>query len=80
MRLSLRFRLLQQFFLIEVSMGVLSKAAPQMNIMMLGFPIKIAAAFGLLAVIAPLVVRIMTVALERSFQFISQVLVHWPVN
>jgi flagellar biosynthetic protein FliR len=65
-------------FLISVSMGVLAKAAPQMNIMMLGFPFKIIVAFGILLAISPLVVRIMNVSLERTFAFLSKVLVHWP--
>ena len=64
-------------FLVEVSLGILAKAAPQMNILMLGFPIKIIVAFGVLIVISPLVIRIMYVTLERSFQFISNVLVYW---
>jgi len=65
-------------FLISVSMGVLAKAAPQMNIMMLGFPFKIVVAFGMLLVITPLIVRIMHVSLERTFNFVTKVLIHWP--
>lgn len=65
-------------FLVSVSMGVLAKAAPQMNIMMLGFPFKIIVAFGVLLLITPLVVRIMQVSLERTFNFVSKVLLHWP--
>lgn len=65
-------------FLITVAEGVLAKVAPQMNIMMLGFPIKIIVTFGLLAFTAPLIVRIMNVSLERTFKFISQILANWP--
>jgi len=65
-------------FLISVSMGVLAKAAPQMNIMMLGFPFKIIVAFGVLILISPLVVRIMHVSIERTFNFVTKILVHWP--
>ena len=65
-------------FMLEVAMGVLAKAAPQMNIMMLGFPFKIMVAFTVLLLTAPLIVRIMQVSLERSFRFLSNVLVHWP--
>ncbi len=65
-------------FLVSVSMGVLSKAAPQMNIMMLGFPLKIAIAFGVMLVISPLIVRIMSVSLDRTFRFIMKMLVFWP--
>lgn len=65
-------------FLITVAMGILAKTAPQMNILMLGFPFKIAVAFGIMILVSPLIVRIMNVSLERTFQFISNVLRHWP--
>jgi len=66
-------------FLISVSMGILAKAAPQMNIMMFGFPIQIIIGFVMLIITAPLVIRIMQVALERSFKFMNGILQHWPV-
>lgn len=65
-------------FLMEVSLGVLSKVAPQMNIMMLGFPFKIVIAFSVMIVVTPLIVRIMWVSLERAFGFIFKMLAHWP--
>jgi flagellar biosynthetic protein FliR len=65
-------------FLMSVAMGMLAKAAPQMNIMMLGFPFKIVVAFGLIAFLSPLIVRIMRVSLERTFKFLSEVIVNWP--
>jgi len=65
-------------FLVSVSMGVLSKAAPQMNIMMLGFPVKIMVAFGVILLVSPLIVRVMSVSLDRTFKFIMKMLVYWP--
>ncbi len=65
-------------FLVSVSMGILAKVAPQMNIMMLGFPFKILTAFVVLFLITPLIVRIMRVSLERIFNLINQTLLHWP--
>ncbi len=65
-------------FLVTVSLGILAKAAPQMNIMMLGFPFKIMVSFAVLFLTAPLVVRVMNVSMERSFNFITKVLYHWP--
>lgn len=50
-------------FLITVAMGVLAKAAPQMNIMMLGFPFQIFSAFILLIVTTPLIIKIMQVGI-----------------
>ncbi|MDA3901771.1 MAG: flagellar biosynthetic protein FliR [Spirochaetes bacterium] len=66
-------------FLVSVAMGVLAKTAPQMNIMMLGFPFKILVAFVLIVFLAPLIIRIMQVSMERSFHFISKILMYWPV-
>lgn len=65
-------------FLISVAMGVLSKAAPQMNVMMLGFPVKIMVAFAMLALLSPLIIRIMKVSLERTFTFVWEVIKAWP--
>lgn len=65
-------------FLITVSMGVLAKVAPQMNIMMLGFPFKIMVAFVILLISTPLIVRIMRVALERGFELLTGMLRNWP--
>lgn len=65
-------------FLVTISLGILAKAAPQMNILMLGFPFKISVAFGVLILITPLIIRIMHVSLERTFKFISNVLIYWP--
>lgn len=41
-------------FLAEVSLGLLSKAAPQMNVFTLGFPIKILLSLGLVGLALPL--------------------------
>ncbi len=76
--LKIALPVLATIFLVTVSMGILAKAAPQMNIMMLGFPFKIAVAFGVLILISPMVIRIMHVSLERTFKFISKVLIYWP--
>lgn len=65
-------------FLVTVSMGVLAKVAPQMNIMMLGFPFKILVAFMILILSSPLIVRIMRVALERGFELLTGMLRNWP--
>lgn len=65
-------------FLVEISMGVLARVAPQMNIMMLGFPFKIAISFVVMIVVTPLIIRIMWVSLERVFALIFKMLAHWP--
>ena len=65
-------------FLVEISLGVLARVAPQMNIMMLGFPFKVAISFVVMIVVTPLIVRIMWVSLERVFALIFKMLAHWP--
>ena len=45
---------LAALFLTEVALGLLSKAAPQMNVFVLGFPIKILLSLGLVALTLPL--------------------------
>ena len=45
---------LAALFLTEVALGLLSKAAPQMNVFVLGFPIKILLTFGLVGLTLPL--------------------------
>lgn len=66
-------------FVVTVSLGILAKVAPQMNIMMLGFPFKIAVSFIVMLVITPMIVKIMWVSLERVFAFMFKALRHWPV-
>ena len=46
--------LLAALFLTEVSLGLLSKAAPQMNVFTLGFPVKILLTLGLAGLALPL--------------------------
>lgn len=55
-------------FLIHVAMGLLSKAAPQMNLLSEGFPITILVTFFLLAVALPLMINLFTQILEQGFQ------------
>jgi len=76
--LKIAFPVVATIVLVTVSMGILAKAAPQMNIMMLGFPFKIAVAFGVLIIITPLIIHIMHVSFEKTFKFISKVLLYWP--
>jgi len=43
-------------FLVTVALGLMGKASPQMNLLMVGFPISIASSFMLLLVILPMMV------------------------
>ncbi len=59
-------------FIVTLSMGLLAKFAPQMNILMLGFPIYITIGFVMLILLLPFIVEIgrsyMDVYLRRIFQ------------
>jgi flagellar biosynthetic protein FliR len=77
--LKISLPILATVFLITIAMGILAKAAPQMNIMMLQFPIQIVVSFGLMILVSPLIVRIIQVSLERSFTFVTKMLLHWPM-
>ncbi|TFH43810.1 MAG: flagellar type III secretion system protein FliR [Chrysiogenales bacterium] len=76
--LKIAFPIVAIVFVVTVSMGILAKVAPQMNIMMLGFPFKIAVSFIVMLVITPMIVKIMWVSLERAFAFMFKILRYWP--
>ncbi|ULQ59803.1 flagellar biosynthetic protein FliR [Brucepastera parasyntrophica] len=55
-------------FLIHVSMGLLSKAAPQMNLLSEGFPITILVTFFLLAAALPYMINLFIQVMDQAFQ------------
>jgi flagellar biosynthesis protein FliR len=68
--------ILGTLFLITVAMGLLAKAAPQMNLLMMGFPITIGVAFLVMLAILPMMVeafsRIIDLSFERLLDMMSQ--------
>ncbi len=65
--LIIAFPVLGVLMLISVSMGLLAKAAPQMNLLMLGFPIKISMAFLMLFLAMPFIVEAFNRVIDSSF-------------
>lgn len=61
-------------FLVNVAMGLLSKAAPQMNLLSEGFPITILVTFFLLAVALPVMVNLFTQIMDEGFRSFEQLL------
>jgi flagellar biosynthetic protein FliR len=61
-------------FLVNVAMGLLSKAAPQMNLLSEGFPITIMVAFSLLVISLPLMVNLFTQIMGNGFLAFEQLL------
>lgn len=58
--------LLAALFLAEVAMGLLSRAAPQMNVFVLGFPLKILLTLGLVGLVLPVLPEAVNALVERS--------------
>ena len=75
--LVISFPILGTLLLISVSMGLLAKAAPQMNLLMLGFPLKIGVAFVMLMVTLPILMEAFSRVIDASFleimRFLSDV-------
>ncbi|MCK5198903.1 MAG: flagellar biosynthetic protein FliR [Spirochaetales bacterium] len=65
--LIIAFPILGVLLLISVSMGLLAKAAPQMNLLMLGFPIKISMAFLMLFLAMPFLMEAFNRVIDSSF-------------
>jgi flagellar biosynthesis protein FliR len=72
--LILSFPILGTLLLISVSMGLLAKAAPQMNLLMLGFPLKIGIAFLMLMLTIPLIMEGFSRLIDQSFLIIMEFL------
>jgi flagellar biosynthetic protein FliR len=72
--LTVAFPILGTLFLVSVSMGLLAKAAPQMNLLMMGFPIAIGAAFLILFLLLPLLMNTFGVIIDASFENLSRLI------
>ena len=66
--LTISFPILGTLLLVSVSLGLLAKAAPQMNLLMMGFPISLAVAFIVLLLVTPYLMRAFAAILNTSFE------------
>lgn len=73
--LILAFPILGTLILISVTMGLLAKAAPQMNLLMVGFPIQIGVGFTLMLVATPFIVEKMSLIIDMGFNMIESYLI-----
>lgn len=64
--------------LTSIALGILSKTAPQMNMLMLGFPVKIVVAFIVIAAIAPFVIESMHNQFYNFFDHWDSMIRQWP--
>jgi flagellar biosynthetic protein FliR len=69
--LTIAFPILGTLFLISVVMGLLAKAAPQMNLLMMGFPVSIGVAFIFLFLLVPFLTDAAARLIEASFRELS---------
>ncbi len=71
--LIISFPILGTLFLVQVVMGLLAKAAPQMNLLMLGFPLSIGVAFIIMLISVPFLMatfdRLIDVGFEQLMEF-----------
>lgn len=72
--LVISFPILGTLFLVSVAMGLLAKAAPQMNLLMMGFPISIGVAFLVLFLTLPMLAEVFSAVIDYSFEELSRFL------
>lgn len=63
-------------FLLDLSLGILSRAVPQMNMFVVGLPVKILGAIVILAVFLPIFIFITT----RLFDLLFETLLRYPAG
>ncbi len=72
--MTIAFPILGTLLLVSVTMGLLAKAAPQMNLLMMGFPIAIGTAFAVLIMAMPFIVSAFIRIMETGFENIADIL------
>jgi flagellar biosynthetic protein FliR len=65
--LVISFPILGILFLVSVTTGLLAKAAPQMNLLTLGFPLSIGTAFIVLFLMLPILAEIFSAVIDYGF-------------
>ncbi len=71
--LTISFPVLGTLLLVSVTMGLLAKAAPQMNLLMMGFPLAIGVAYIILILSMPLLVGAFARLLDNGFENVARV-------
>ena len=60
--------------LVSLSMGLLAKASPQMNLLMLGFPINISISYIVIIMAMPFIISLFANIIGNSFEFIMEII------
>ncbi|MBN1698329.1 MAG: flagellar biosynthetic protein FliR [Spirochaetales bacterium] len=72
--LMISFPILGTLFIISISVGLLAKAAPQMNLLMMGFPIAIGVAFLIIFATIPFLMETFRHMLDAGFEGVSRLI------
>jgi len=72
--LVLSFPILGTLFVVSIGMGLMSKAAPQLNLMNMGFPVNIIITFSFLIFALPMLIDTFSNIVENSFSSLAQML------
>ncbi|AHC14599.1 flagellar biosynthetic protein FliR [Salinispira pacifica] len=72
--MSMAFPIFGTLFLVQVTMGLLAKAAPQMNLLMLGFPLAILVTFTILLFVIPVLMNTFGAVFDNGFNVIESLL------
>ncbi|KKK78047.1 hypothetical protein LCGC14_2847480 [marine sediment metagenome] len=78
--LVIAFPILGTLLLVSVTMGLLAKAAPQMNLLMIGFPIAIATAYIVLIVAMPFLIAAFARIIDGSFSTLEKIYLYSGVG
>jgi flagellar biosynthetic protein FliR len=72
--LTLSFPILGTLLLVSVAMGLLAKAAPQMNLLLMGFPFSIGVAFLIMVLAMPFLVGSISRVVDGGFEALNGLL------
>jgi len=73
--LILAFPILGTLILVSVTMGLLAKAAPQMNLLLVGFPLQIGVGFIIMLIATPFIAEKMSILVDMGFDLIESYLI-----
>ena len=60
-----QFQLLRHYFLVDLALGITARTVPQLNIFVVGFPIKIGVSFIVLVIMMAVMIEVM----KKLFEF-----------
>lgn len=72
--LSLALPIMLTLFLVSLSLGLLAKAAPQMNVLMLGFPIQVGVGLITYLLLTPVLIRTFMRVMQITFSDIADII------